>query len=63
MAKLTVKLLSATPQVEALEAFKAAAAKHFGAEGDGVIHLCGLKLAKEDGIFKTFILEAELRPA
>jgi len=60
MPTLRVKVLSASTNVQIMEACHNAGNEHFG-DGPGFIHLCGVTLESEDGIFKTFTFKAELR--
>ena len=60
-AEITVTVLATATREQVNKACHRAAFDHFGRDGDGSIHLTGLRPASEDGINKTFILSAELR--
>ncbi len=59
-AAIPVTVLATATREQVNKACHDAAFAHFGKDGDGSIHLTGLRLESEDGINKTFILSAEL---
>lgn len=62
-AEILVTVPKSATREQVTQACHQAAFAHFGKYGDGDICLIGLSPGSEDGINKTLILSAELRPA